>query len=136
MGRLNHVSQMTPFRNGFRHNLNKELKKAEENIPNKIKLSSSSQKDLRCGIIGLDEKGYSILAHQIFWPREFIEKGKDKKGARFGDKTCTLAAIGVILPFLLIPEKLKNQHIICGVDCMGVVYSWENKKKGTLARHF
>jgi hypothetical protein len=28
----------------------------------------------------------------------------------------------------LIPEKLENQHIICGVDCMGVVDSWENKK--------
>ncbi len=46
LGRPNHVSQMTPYRNGFGHNLNKELKKAGENFPNKIKLSSSSQKDL------------------------------------------------------------------------------------------
>jgi hypothetical protein len=84
--------------------------------------------EIGCSIIGLDEKGDTILAHQIFRPRELIEKGKDRKGARFRDKTCTLAAIEVILLFLLIPEKLKNQHIICGVDCMGVVSSWENKK--------
>jgi hypothetical protein len=34
MGRLNHVSQMAPFLNGFRHNLNGELKKAGDNFPN------------------------------------------------------------------------------------------------------
>jgi hypothetical protein len=84
--------------------------------------------DIGCGIVGLGENGDTILAHQIFWPRGFIEKAKDRKGARFGDKTCTLEAIGVILPFLLIPEKLKSQHIVCGVDCMGVVFGWENKK--------
>jgi hypothetical protein len=175
MGRLNHVSQMAPFLNGFRHNLNGELKKAGDNFPNKIKLSNTSLKDLSvwsnflsdtdpwlpiphprespplctknfvsdaagftktskwdgdigCGIVGLGENGDTILAHQIFWPRGFIEKAKDRKGARFGDKTCTLEAIGVILPFLLIPEKLKSQHIVCGVDCMGVVFGWENKK--------
>jgi hypothetical protein len=42
--------------------------------------------EIGCGIIGLDEKGDTILAHQIFWPREFIEKGKDRKGARLGTK--------------------------------------------------
>jgi hypothetical protein len=175
MGRLNHVSQMAPFLNGFRHNLNEELKKAGASHPHKIKLSNESQRELSvwsnflsdknpwlpiphprespplctknlvsdaagfskgskwegqigCGIVGLDERGDTILAHQIFWPRKFIENDSDRKGARFGDKTCTLEAIGVILPFLLIPEKLTNQHIVCGVDCMGVVYGWENKK--------
>ncbi len=168
MSRLNHVSQMAPFLNGFRHNLNEELRKAAENSPRKIELSKFSKKDLcvwsnflsdidpwlpiphpredpplctktivsdsagfacsskwdgeiRCGIIGLDEQGDTLIAHQIFWPRDFIEKKKDGKGAKFGDKTSTLEVIGVILPFLLIPEKLRNQHIVCGVDCMGVV---------------
>ncbi len=175
MGRLNHVSQMALFLNGFRHNLNEELRKAAEKSPRKIELSKFSKKDLcvwsnilsdsdpwlpiphpredpalctknfvsdsagfarssrwdgeiGCGIIGLDEKGDTLNAHQIFWPRDFIENKKDRKGAKFGDKTSTLEVKGVILPFLLIPEKLRNQHIVCGVDCMGVVYGWENKK--------
>ncbi len=76
----------------------------------------------------MDEQGDTLIANQIFWPRDFIEKKKDGKGAKFGDKTSTLEVIGVILPFLLIPEKLRNQHIVCGVDCMGVVYGWEIKK--------
>jgi hypothetical protein len=175
-GRPNHVSQMAPFLNGFRHNLNEELRKAAEKSPLKIELSEFSKKrpvclwsnflsdvdpwlpiphpredpplctktfvsdsagfarsskwegDIGCGIIGLDEQGDTLIVHQLFWPRDFIENKKDGKVAKFGDKTCKLEVIGVILPFLLIPEKLKNQHIVCGVDCMGVVYGWENKK--------
>jgi hypothetical protein len=37
---------------------------------------------------------------------------KDRKRAFFANKTTTLEMIGVILPFLLIPEKLTNQHIV------------------------
>jgi hypothetical protein len=78
--------------------------------------------------VGLDEKGDTILTHQLFWPKDFITEKSDSKGKKFGDKTCTLETIGVLLPFLLLPERLKNQHVVCRVDCMGVVYGWENKK--------
>ena len=91
-------------------------------------MNSKWEGEVGCGLIGLHENGDTLLTHQLFWPKDFITEKKDLKGARFGDKTCTLEAIGVILPFLLIPRELKNQHIICGVDCMGVVYGWENKK--------
>jgi hypothetical protein len=125
MGRLNHVSQMAPFLNGFRHNLNEELRKAAEKSPRKIELSEFSKKDLcvwsngvwsdvdpwlpiphprkdpplctktfvsdsagfgrsskweediGCGIIGLDEQGDTLIAHQLFWPRDFIEIGQE-----------------------------------------------------------
>ena len=175
MGRLNHVSQMAPFLNGFRHCLNEDLSKATNNFPKQIQLSVFSKKDLAvwsnflqdkmiwhpipspreepplctkvfvsdsagfapnskwegnvgCGVVGLDEKGDTILTHQLFWPKDFITEKSDSKGKKFGDKTCTLETIGVLLPFLLLPERLKNQHVICGVDCMGVVFGWENKK--------
>ncbi len=82
----------------------------------------------------MDEQGDTLLVHRLFRPRDFIEKKTDGKGAKFGDKTCTLEVIGVILPFLLIPEKLKNQLIVCGVDCMGVCMGGKTKKfKGTHA---
>jgi hypothetical protein len=174
MGRLNHVSQMCPFLNGFRHCLNTDLAKATKTAPKGIQLSVSSKKDLQiwanflmnenwlpithprhspplctkifvsdaagfadnskwdgeigCGVVGLDEHGDTVLAHQLFWPKSFITETKDSLGKRFGSKLCTLEAIGVILPFLLMPKKLVNQHIVCGVDNMGVVFGWKNKK--------
>jgi hypothetical protein len=42
----------------------------------------------------------------LTWPRSFIEQERDEKGALYGSKTATLEAIGVLLPFLAIPEEL------------------------------
>jgi hypothetical protein len=47
MGRLNHVSQMCPFLNGFRHCLNADLAKATRADPKQIVLSIFSKKDLQ-----------------------------------------------------------------------------------------
>ena len=175
MGRLNHVSQMCPFLNGFRDPLNKDLAKAIAASPKNIIMSTQAKKDLEVwanflldktkwfpiahprsnpplctkmfvsdaagfaksskrdgkigiGLIGTNEKSDTLLTCQFFWPQAFIEKKKDRNNRRFGNKTCTLEAIGVLLPFLLIPHKLQNQHIICGVDNMGIVFGWSNKK--------
>jgi hypothetical protein len=175
LGRLNHISQMCPFLNGFRDPLNKDLAKATAAAPKNIIMSVQSKKDLNVwanflqqntnwmpiahprtdpplctktfvsdaagfaknskrngrigiGLVGLDEKNDTNLTCQFFWPNDFIENKKDRNNRRFGNKTCTLEAIGVLLPFLLIPKQLKNQHVVCGVDCMGVVYGWKNKK--------
>jgi hypothetical protein len=35
--------------------------------------------------------------------------------------------IGVLLPFLQIPELLKNQHIVVKVDNIGCFFGWENR---------
>jgi hypothetical protein len=81
-----------------------------------------------CGVIGLDEEDNRCLIFQLFWPVHFVTTARDKKGARFGNKSCTLEAIGLLLPFLLIPNELRNQHIVCGVDNMAVVQGWASKK--------
>jgi hypothetical protein len=39
-----------------------------------------------------------------------------EKGAKFENKTTTLELVGVILQFLLIPEKLVGKHIVMKVD--------------------
>jgi hypothetical protein len=44
MGRLNHVSQMAPFLNGFRDCLNEDLSKATNKFPSRIQLSVISKK--------------------------------------------------------------------------------------------
>jgi hypothetical protein len=91
----------------------------------------ASEADIRtspgCGNIGFCENGKIIFANQFFWPRKFIESMVDSKGSRFGDKTTTLEAIRVLIPFLLVPELLAGQHILLRVDCFGTIYGFMNK---------
>jgi hypothetical protein len=63
----------------------------------------------------------------LTWPKKFIEQEVDERGARFGSKTATLEAIGVLLPFLTIPEDLLGQHVTSEVDNIAVVFGWENR---------
>jgi hypothetical protein len=63
----------------------------------------------------------------LFWPKHFLEMATDNKGAHYGSKTTTLEAIGVLLPFLCIPEELVGQHLVFTVDNIAVVYGWENR---------
>jgi hypothetical protein len=56
---------------------------------------------------------------------KFLER-IDEKGAMLKNKTTTLEMIGVLLPFLQIPEHLKNQHIVVKVDNIGCFFGWEN----------
>jgi hypothetical protein len=75
-----------------------------------------------CGVLGLDEENQTILGYQTWWPEDFIKNKTDNKGNRFGNKTTTLEMFAIILPFLLIPEKLMNKHIKIYTDNMACVY--------------
>jgi hypothetical protein len=66
--------------------------------------------EIGCGIVGTDEKGDTVLAYLLWWNREMIENHKDGK-VHYGSKTATLEMVGVILPFLLMPEQLAGQHV-------------------------
>jgi hypothetical protein len=172
MGKLNHVAQMSPFLNCFKHPLNMDL--AECIKKGWVVLTDRSVGDLRvwsavlqdmevglpicppmhapplctkvftsdaaglgdksvwegeigCGTIGLKESGDTLLAFQTWWPKEFVTKKVDAKGKRFGNKTATLEMVGVLLPFLLIPKELENQHVVLQVDNMACVYGCENR---------
>ena len=39
----------------------------------------------------------------------------------------TLELIGLLLPLTSVPEILRGQHIVLGVDNVSVVHAWENK---------
>jgi len=80
-----------------------------------------------CGNVGFAEDGTIIFAHQFTWPETFIRIAADEKGVRFGDKTTTLEVIGLLMPLLLVPELLVNQHVRIMVDCLGTVYGMRNK---------
>jgi hypothetical protein len=75
---------------------------------------------------GLTETGKGIwfLARGI-WP-ESVYTARDEKGARLASKMTTLKAIGLLLPLLSVPGRLANQHVVLGVDNLGVVFGWQN----------
>jgi hypothetical protein len=80
-----------------------------------------------CGNVAFDASGHIIFASQYLWPEEFISEAIDEKGVRFGDKTTTLEMIGLLMPFILVPELLANQHARFMVDCFGTVFGMQNK---------
>jgi hypothetical protein len=171
MGRLNHISQMCPFLNSFKHPLNMMLAECLTNetaswtsdAKNDLKIWSGFLSDMEnrmpiphpnygpplctknfysdaagfpqngkwkgeigCGVMGINELGDMMLAFQIWWPEAFAKIKTDSKGCRFGNKTATLEMIGVILPFLLIPNQLASQHVVLNVDNMACVYGYTN----------
>jgi hypothetical protein len=83
--------------------------------------------NIGCGVVGLAEDGNTLLAYQLWWPKNFIMTMVDNKGSRFGDKTSTLEQIAILLPFILIPEKLANQHIVIKTDNIACVFGHQNK---------
>jgi hypothetical protein len=80
-----------------------------------------------CGNVAFDTDGTIIFAHQYLWPENFITNSRDEKGVRFGDKTTTLEAIGVIIPLLLVPELMSHRHVRVLVDCLGTMFGMQNK---------
>ena len=56
-----------------------------------------------------------------------ILKGKDEKRASFASKTTTLETIGLLLPFLSVPNIVKGRNVILGVDNVSVVFGWLNR---------
>ena len=48
----------------------------------------------------------------------------DEKGRSFGSKSTTLEAIGMLLPFLTLPEKIKERHIVFKIDNLAVLFGW------------
>jgi hypothetical protein len=78
--------------------------------------------DIGFGAIGENAEGDTIFGYQAWWPKEFITTTSDNKGKRFGNKTATLEMIAILLPLLLIPEKLHGKHIQLKTDSMSCVY--------------
>ena len=77
--------------------------------------------------IGFDEDGCFCFAKRISWDRDMISLGVDNAGVRLGDKSTFLEFIGVLLPFLLIPNLLKNQHLVFYVDNLNCIFGWDSK---------
>jgi hypothetical protein len=83
--------------------------------------------NIGCGVIGLDPDNNTLLGYQMWWPKTFITTSRDIKGKRFGNKTTTLEMVGILLPLLLIPKKLKNTHIHFFTDNLACVFGMQDR---------
>jgi len=72
-----------------------------------------------------NEKPTSIVI--LRWPHILMTGAKNRKGLYFGSMSSTLEAVGLLLPFLTIPNDLQGQHVLLEVDNTSVVYAWEKK---------
>ena len=99
--------------------------------------------DAAGGVGAQDWAGVASLGHDTAsgiwfvcrgqWPPN-IKVDKDEKGAAYRSKMTTLELVGLLLPFLTIPEMVRGRHIIMGVDNKSVVHAWSNKNaKGDLS---
>jgi hypothetical protein len=66
------------------------------------------------------EKGIWFLCRGS-WP-ESVYSAVDEKGAKLTSKMTTLEEVGLLLPLLTVPGTLAGDHLILGVDNLGVVY--------------
>lgn len=99
-------------------------------------MSSNSRKigKVGAGCIGLDEMGRLCLATQIWWNSQTLDTCLDEKGCRYGDKMTTLEFAGLMVPFLVMPNQLRNQHVVIQVDNISCCYGWGNGSvKGDLS---
>jgi hypothetical protein len=82
--------------------------------------------NIGCGVYGSDINRDTILAYQLWWPKNFITKNKDNLDKRFGNKTTTLEMIAILLPLILILSKLRNCHIRILTDSMACVFGMKD----------
>jgi hypothetical protein len=88
--------------------------------------SDNWEGNIGCGVIGINESGSVCFITQLWWPKSFIISQRDNKGKRFGNKTATLELVGILLPFLLIPKQLQNQHVVFKTDNLSCVFGHQN----------
>ena len=51
---------------------------------------------------------------------------KDDRGRSFGSKSTTLEAVGMLLPFLAFPDRVRGKSIVFKIDNMAVLFGWYN----------
>jgi len=61
------------------------------------------------------------------WSSFLLEQALDSRGKSYGNKTTTLEAVGLVIPFVTIPEFLAGKDILFKTDNIAVVFGWESK---------
>jgi hypothetical protein len=60
-------------------------------------------------------------------PFPLLTRDKSRGGIYMGVKSGTLEMVGLLLPFLTVPQLLRGRHVVLGVDNTSVVYAWPKR---------
>jgi hypothetical protein len=90
-------------------------------------LEMCSTSDVGVASVGMDVEGNICMVTRLFWPED-MRKQVDDNGCSFGAKSIFLEIIGLLLPLIVCPELIMNQHVILKVDNLGCYYGWEGRK--------
>jgi hypothetical protein len=77
--------------------------------------------------VSLFSKQKSLTHMSPFLAWKTFEWCKKQHRSLFWQKSGTLEAVGLLLPFLAFPTYLANQHILLETDNLSIVYGWEKK---------
>ena len=61
---------------------------------------------------------------RLNWPEGLITGMKDDKGKSYGSKSTTLEAVGMLLPFVAFPDKVRGRRIEFKIDNIAVMFGW------------
>ena len=61
---------------------------------------------------------------RLSWPAGLLTVVNNEKGCSSGCKSTTLEAVGLLLPFVAFPDKVKGRNIVFKVDNLAVIYGW------------
>ena len=61
---------------------------------------------------------------RLSWPEGLITGKRDNNGREFGSKSTTLEAVGMLLPFVAFPDKIRGKRIHFKIDNIAVVFGW------------
>ena len=61
---------------------------------------------------------------RLSWPEGLITGKRDNNGRDFGSKSTTLEAVGMLLPFVAFPDKIRGKRIHFKIDNIAVVFGW------------
>jgi hypothetical protein len=89
------------------------------------------EEDSKIGVacVGRDLDDEIFIIKRLFWPEE-MKNEKDKKGVEIGCRSVFLEMIGLLLPLIICPELVANQHVVFKVDNLGCYYGWEGRNVG------
>ena len=65
------------------------------------------------------QEGLAIAERQV-------QPSQDDRGRSFGSKSTTLKAVGMLLPFLAFPDRVRGKNIVFKIDNMAVLFGWYN----------
>jgi hypothetical protein len=89
--------------------------------------AANLKSDIGCGNVGFDHNRKMIFMYQLYFPLELLS-AVDESGVKLCFKTAMLEFIGILLPFVTVPQLLANQYVIVKVDNIACFFGWLNKQ--------